>query len=92
MILGYTICKNNVRIGDLFVRRHNPKQIIKACCISFEGKTDREVAKILQVAPVTISNWRKLDIWKQTEQGLIAVEIQKQTENIRKRDKKQKKS
>ena len=74
------------------MRRHNPKKVIKACCLSFEGKTDREVAKILQVAPITISNWRKLDIWKQAEQGLIAAEIQKQTGNSSKRDKKQKKS
>lgn len=74
------------------MRRHSPKQVIKACCLSFEGHADREVAKRMKVAPVTISNWRKLDTWKQTEQALIAAAIRKETENIIKREKKQKKS
>lgn len=51
-------------------RRYIPN-IIKACCLSFKGNTDSKVAEILGVSSPTISHWRKLPIWKQTEEKLI---------------------
>ncbi|MDE2674703.1 MAG: hypothetical protein OXH65_06300 [Paracoccaceae bacterium] len=72
------------------MKRHDPKKVIKACRVSFEGNSDIETAKIVKVAPITVSNWRKLDIWKQTEKALIEATIQTETETLLKRKKKNK--
>lgn len=68
----------------------NPKQIVKACRLRFEGNSDEKTAKILKVHPVTIARWRKLDLWKETEKSLIEATIQTETETLLKRKKKNK--
>lgn len=62
----------------------NPKQIIKACKVRFECTSDQEAAEQLNVSPVTISRWRKLELWQKTEAQLVEATIQSQAEDISK--------
>ena len=59
------------------MKRLDPKQILEACKLSFDGMTGAEIAKKLKVNPNTISRWRKLTLWKEMEQKLIEAEIQR---------------
>lgn len=47
------------------------KTILNACYQSFQGKSNREIAKELGVTEATVSNWRQLDIWIEFEAELI---------------------
>ena len=42
-----------------------------ACQMSFDGKSNREIATTLGFTEATVSNWRRLEIWKEFEAELI---------------------
>ena len=52
-------------------KRVSTKQLLIACQMSFEGKSNREIASKLGFSEATVSNWRKLEIWKEFEAELI---------------------
>ena len=52
-------------------RRVSTKQLLIACQMSFEGKSNREIAEALGFTEATVSNWRKLEVWKEFEAELI---------------------
>ena len=60
--------------------KHNPKQIIKACRLCFQGEKDKKVANKLSIHPTTLTKWRKLELWKKTEDALIEKKIEQETE------------
>ena len=39
--------------------------------MSFDGKSNREIANELGFTETTVSNWRKLEIWREFEAELI---------------------
>ena len=47
------------------------KQILNACRMSFEGISNREIAKMFDVTEATVSNWRKQEIWQDFEAELV---------------------
>ena len=53
------------------MRRSNTKMILTACEMSFSGKTDAEVAALLDTSVSAVSRWRKHEIWKEFEKELI---------------------
>lgn len=62
--------------------KHNPKQIIKACRLCFQGEKDKKIANKLQIHPATLTKWRKLELWQKTEAQLIETTIQAQAEKV----------
>ena len=52
-------------------RRVSTKQLLIACQMSFDGKSNREIASELGFTEATVSNWRKLEIWQEFEAELI---------------------
>ena len=52
-------------------RRVSTKQLLMACQMSFEGKSNREIARELGFTEATVSSWRKSEIWKDFEAELI---------------------
>ena len=52
-------------------RRVSTKQLLMACQMSFEGKSNREIANELGFTEATVSSWRKSEIWKDFEAELI---------------------
>ena len=54
------------------MRRTNTKLLLTACEMSFNGKTDAEVAADLDVSPSNVSRWRKHEIWREFEAELIS--------------------
>ena len=52
-------------------KRVSTKQLLTACQMSFDGKSNREIASELGFTETTVSNWRKLEIWKEFEAELI---------------------
>ena len=54
------------------MRRSNTKTILTACEMSFNGKTDTEIAADLGTHVSAVSRWRKNEIWKEFEQELIS--------------------
>ena len=57
---------------ELTMRRLNAKMILTACEMSFNGKTDSEIAVLLETSVSNVSRWRKSEVWKEFEQELIA--------------------
>ena len=55
------------------MRRSNTKTILTACEMSFNGKTDNEIAANLGASVSAVSRWRKHEIWQEFEQELISV-------------------
>ena len=53
------------------MRRSNTKMILTACEMSFNGKTDTEIATVLKTSVSNVSRWRKNEIWQEFEQELI---------------------
>ena len=53
------------------MRRLNTKMILTACEMSFDGKTDNEIATALETSVSNVSRWRKNPIWVEFEQELI---------------------
>ena len=58
--------------------RLNPNKIVKTCILCFKGTPDVEVAKQMGITGATITRWRKLALWKQTEEKLIEKTIEEQ--------------
>lgn len=58
------------------MRKHNLTQIVNACHLCFTGLQDQVVAQRLNVSPSTVCRWRKLPVWKQTEEILIEKTIE----------------
>lgn len=58
--------------------KHNPKQIIKACRLCFQGDSNQKIAKKVNVHKSTITQWRKLDLWKQMEKQLIEAAMEEE--------------
>ena len=52
-------------------KRVSTKQLLMACQMSFDGKGNREIASTFGFTEATVSNWRKLEIWKEFEAELI---------------------
>ena len=52
-------------------KRVSTKQLLIACQMSFEGKTNRAIAIELGFSEATVSNWRKLKVWQDFEAELI---------------------
>ena len=52
-------------------KRVSTKQLLMACQMSFDGKSNREIASELGFTEATVSNWRKLELWKEFEAELI---------------------
>ena len=48
-------------------KRVSTKQVLMACQMSFDGKSNREIANTLGFTEATVSNWRKLEIWQEFE-------------------------
>ena len=59
------------REGIPMPKKMSPKQILMACQMSFDGKSNTEIAKQFDVKDVTVSNWRKLEIWQEFEAELV---------------------
>ena len=53
----------------------NARKIIRACALAFEGKKASKIAKALKVSEVTVSRWRKTELWQKTEASLLEKEI-----------------
>ena len=58
------------------MRRSNTKTILTACEMSFNGKTDTEIATTLETSVSNVSRWRKNVMWQEFEQELITVHKQ----------------
>ena len=58
------------------MRRSNTKAILTACEMSFNGKTDNEIAADLGTSVSAVSRWRKNEIWIEFEQELITTHKQ----------------
>ena len=54
------------------MRRSNTKMILTACEMSFAGKTDNEIATLLETSVSNVSRWRKNPMWVEFEQELIS--------------------
>jgi predicted transcriptional regulator len=54
------------------MRRSNTKMILTACEMSFNGKTDNEIAAGLGASVSAVSRWRKTPMWIEFEQELIS--------------------
>lgn len=52
-------------------KRTSPKQLLDACRMSFEGVSNSEIAVKYDVNEATVSNWRKLELWKEFEGELV---------------------
>lgn len=52
-------------------KKMGQKQILTACQMAFEGKSNAEIAEVFDVKDVTISSWRKLEIWQEFEAELV---------------------
>ena len=52
-------------------KRATTKQLLIACQMAFEGKTNRYIGDTLGFTESTVSNWRKLEIWQEFEAELI---------------------
>lgn len=52
-------------------KRVSTKHVLMACQMSFDGKGNREIANALGFTETTVSNWRKLEIWREFEEELI---------------------
>ena len=55
------------------MRRSNTKTILTACEMSFNGRTDNEIAADLGASVSAVSRWQKNKIWQEFEQELISV-------------------
>ncbi len=65
------------------MRRSNTKAMLTACEMSFNGKTDNEIATDLGTSVSAISRWRKNEIWIEFEQELITTHKQSLLETHR---------
>ena len=57
------------------------KKVVQACRLSYEGNLDKKISEELDVSVSTISRWRQLALWKETENKLIEATIQVERKN-----------
>ena len=62
-------------------KRLNPKLICQACRLHFYGDELQDIAVLIDVAPSTLTRWRKTQIWQDYEAKLIDEWHQRQQEN-----------
>ena len=62
-------------------KRLNPKLICQACRLNFYGDELKDIAVLIDVAPSTLTRWRKTQIWQDYEAKLIEEWHQRQQEN-----------
>lgn len=62
-------------------RSLNPKKICQACRLHFHGETLTDIAILIDVAPSTLTRWKKTKIWKDFEAKLIDEWHQQTNEN-----------
>jgi len=53
------------------MRQANKKLLLEACKLSFEGKRDVDIARILEINVSALWKWRKNPLWQEFEQELI---------------------
>ena len=53
------------------MRQTNKKMLLEACKLSFEGKTDVQIAEILDINVSAMWRWRKNPLWVEFEQELL---------------------
>ena len=58
------------------MRRKNKKLILVACKLSFNGRTNDQIAEELNINVGAVSRWRKDVLWHEFEQELIEAEKQ----------------
>lgn len=58
----------------------NPKKIIAACRLHFYGDELKDIAVLMEVAPSTLTRWKKTKIWIDYEAKLIDEWHQRQQE------------
>ena len=63
-------------------RRLGAKQVLIACRMAFEGLSNGEIANLLDVTDTTVSNWRRLEVWKDFEADLINAYKEQALENM----------
>ena len=68
---------------EFTMRRSNTKMVLTACEMSFNGKTDAEIATLLETSGSNVSRWRKSEVWKEFEQELISAHKQSLLEAYR---------
>ena len=56
------------------MRYRDSVYVLKACQMSFNGIKNNDIAKQLGVTPSDVSRWRKLPLWKEFHEELLAVE------------------
>lgn len=56
------------------MRYRDSVYVLKACQMSFNGMKNNDIAKQLGVTPSDVSRWRKLPLWKEFHEELLAVE------------------
>lgn len=49
----------------------NQQKVVDACTYAFRGMKASKIAKKLKVSEVTISRWRKTEIWQKREARLL---------------------
>ena len=54
------------------MRSNSKGTILAACEMSFNGKSNSEIAAHFNVTDSTVSRWRKLQVWIEFEDELIA--------------------
>lgn len=52
-------------------RKVTAKDVLTACQMSFQGETNKNIAKILGYTATTVSHWRNTELWKEFEEELI---------------------
>jgi len=67
---SYVIVHNTYK-GEFILPNINYQKVIRACHLSFQGTPDSKISSELEVHPATISRWRQLSLWKQTEESII---------------------
>ena len=58
--------------GGLTMRSTSKGTILTACEMSFNGKSNAEIAEHFKVTDSTVSRWRKLQVWIDFEDELVA--------------------
>ena len=53
------------------MRQMNKKMVLAACKLSFDGKTDLQIAQTMDLHVSAVSRWRKTRLWQEFERELI---------------------
>ena len=64
----------SINLHSEVLKMRNSRLLLKACRLSFDGKTDEEIAAVFDVHWRTIANWRRRKLWKDFHAELISAE------------------